>query len=172
MPNLNLLSNRLSELRSERGLTYEQVGEAIGKSPSTINLIERNLRNPSMETLMNLAEFYQVPLEYLLEEGTESVFTNIANILRKGIEERNLTVIQFSMETGVNYFHLAETLQGNYKLTPQELKQILNKLNLTLADIHPKIEKYKRYVIKYLQALLLDDNSIEIIMEYIDEKLK
>lgn len=167
---LTMLSQRLAKLRSERNLTFEEVGKAIGKSPSTINLIERNQRNPSLPTLIKLASFFEVPLEYLLEEGNEQVYDHVAEVLQQNLDERKNSLNDFAIVTGVNYFHLVETLKGNYQLTNTELKATIKALELSIDKIHPNLEKYKQYAVKYLQALLLDKGVIENILQYINEQ--
>lgn len=169
---LTMLSQRLAKLRSERDLTFEEVGRAIGKSPSTINLIERNQRNPSLPTLLKLANFYEVPLEYLLEEGNELVFDHVAKVLEQKFTTQNISLNDFAIETGVNYFHLVETLKGQYQLTSYELKATLKALDVKIEELHPNLDKYKQYAVKYLQALLLDQGVIENILQYVNEQYK
>ncbi len=60
------LSIRLKELRINKHLRQEQVAEIIGVTKSTISAYENDLRQPSFETLLRLANLYRVSTDYLL----------------------------------------------------------------------------------------------------------
>lgn len=59
------MSNRLMELRKEKGLTLDQMQEKTGINRVTISQYERAKREPKMEIWKKLADFFQVPLDYL-----------------------------------------------------------------------------------------------------------
>ena len=59
-------SQRLRELRTERGLLQEQVAGMIGVIKSTISTYENGTRQPSLEILVRLANLYHVSTDYLL----------------------------------------------------------------------------------------------------------
>lgn len=58
--------NRLRELRKEKGLTTTELGEIIGCSNPTITNYERGYRKPDPETLLKLADYFGVSVDYLL----------------------------------------------------------------------------------------------------------
>ncbi len=60
------LSIRLKELRVNKHLRQEQVAEIIGVTKSTISAYENDLRQPSFEMLLKLANLYRVSTDYLL----------------------------------------------------------------------------------------------------------
>ena len=57
---------RLKELRLEKGLTQKAVAEVIGCSASTYPKYEREEREPDLDTLCKLADFYKVTVDYLI----------------------------------------------------------------------------------------------------------
>lgn len=57
----------LKELRKERGLTQEQAAEALFVSPKTVSRWETGATIPDLETLLQLAEFYQVDVKELID---------------------------------------------------------------------------------------------------------
>ncbi|WP_373320708.1 helix-turn-helix domain-containing protein [Acetobacter estunensis] len=59
------LGNRLRTLRKERRITQSEVASAVGVSRSHLATIERGLDNPGRETLMALADFYGVSMDWL-----------------------------------------------------------------------------------------------------------
>ena len=58
-------SNRLATLRNERELSQEYVGNLINKKRSTISGYETEGKEPDIDTLCVLAEFFGVSADYL-----------------------------------------------------------------------------------------------------------
>ena len=68
---MNVLSARVVEFRKKKGLTQEQLAEAINVSRGVLAGIESGIRTPSKEMAKKLAVFFQVPVEvFLFEEIT------------------------------------------------------------------------------------------------------
>lgn len=61
---------KLKELREAKNMTQSQLGEYIGAKKSAISLWESGKRQPDQETLMRLASYFSVTVDYLL--GHES----------------------------------------------------------------------------------------------------
>jgi putative transcriptional regulator len=57
------VANRLRELRQERNLTQEQLGNALGVTRHTILALEVGRYVPSIELALRLAAFFDRPLE-------------------------------------------------------------------------------------------------------------
>ena len=63
---------QLREERERLGLTQYQVAPRTGLSASTLSLIERELRNPTLDTLLRITEVLEVELgEILLRAEAE-----------------------------------------------------------------------------------------------------
>lgn len=58
---------KLLELRQEKKLTQKDVAKVLGITPVGYNGYENNNRKPSIETLIKLADFYNVSLDYLCD---------------------------------------------------------------------------------------------------------
>ena len=58
---------RLKELRTERGATQKEVAEFICCSPLVYSRYEREEREPDIDTLCKLADFFNVSIDYLVE---------------------------------------------------------------------------------------------------------
>ena len=58
--------NRIRELRKKKNLTMKDLGDAIGVAESTVSLYETGKRQPDQETLLLLANFFHVSLDYLV----------------------------------------------------------------------------------------------------------
>ena len=59
-------SKRLKELRINKGFTQEDLAKKINISPSSISLYERGVREPNLNTLIQLAEILETSTDYLL----------------------------------------------------------------------------------------------------------
>jgi transcriptional regulator with XRE-family HTH domain len=67
---LEMLANRLRELREEKGLTQKDLAQALGlSSKSTITNYEQNDRDPDYETLIKIAKYFEVSIDYLLGQN-------------------------------------------------------------------------------------------------------
>ncbi len=58
--------NRLKELRREKGLLQKEVAQKIGVSPQSYSFYENWINKPDPETLIKLADIYEVSVDYLL----------------------------------------------------------------------------------------------------------
>ncbi len=57
--------NRLAEQRQVAGLSQQQLADAINVSRKPISTIETSRFTPSVFIALQLAEFYQIPVEQL-----------------------------------------------------------------------------------------------------------
>lgn len=64
----NIFGERLKQLRIEKGLSQQKLGEILGFCNQTISFWENGSREPDLDTLLSIAHYFEVTLEYLLEE--------------------------------------------------------------------------------------------------------
>lgn len=57
---------RLRELRQSRDISMQKLSEYVGMSKSSINMYERGEREPGLDMLEAIADFFNVDLDYLL----------------------------------------------------------------------------------------------------------
>jgi putative transcriptional regulator len=57
------IHNRLPVLRAERGLSRQELADAVGVNFQTIGYLERGDYNPSLELALQLSEFFNLPIE-------------------------------------------------------------------------------------------------------------
>ena len=57
------LYNRVAVLRSDRGLSRQQLADAVGVNYQTIGYIERGEYNPSLDLALRMAELFELPVE-------------------------------------------------------------------------------------------------------------
>ena len=66
MAELGKIGIRLRELREEIGWSQREVAEACGLNRKNIMRLEGEESNPTADTLMILADFYEVSVDYIL----------------------------------------------------------------------------------------------------------
>ena len=65
----NVFGKRLKELRIEKGFSQQKLGEILGFCNQTISFWESGCREPDLDTLLDIAHYFEVSLEDLLEEN-------------------------------------------------------------------------------------------------------
>lgn len=75
MPKFGL---RLRQLRTARALSQMEFSKQIGVSKSSVNMYERGEREPGIETLERIADFFNVDMDYLL--GKSDAVSRIADL--------------------------------------------------------------------------------------------
>ena len=68
---MEILANRLQELRKEKKLRQEDVAKAIGIATYTYQRYEYGKREPLASVLRDLADFHGVSADYLLGRTDE-----------------------------------------------------------------------------------------------------
>lgn len=63
---------KLRELRKEKGMSLKELGAVVNVAESTMSLYENGKRQPDYETLLKLAEYFGVTVDYLLRGGNET----------------------------------------------------------------------------------------------------
>ena len=65
----------LKKLRTETGISQRQLGEKIGVSQQSINKYENHEIEPDIHTLIQMADFFQTSMDYLVGH------TNVRHII-------------------------------------------------------------------------------------------
>jgi len=73
----------LKQLRNSKGLKQKELGELIAKSKSTIAMYEAGIRMPDSKTLKALSTYFEVSIDFLLENDLKINNLNIINELKK-----------------------------------------------------------------------------------------
>lgn len=66
-------SNTLQALRTESGLSQQQLADILKVSKSRISMYEQGRREPDLEMLIIIADYFDVSLDYLLGRTSGSV---------------------------------------------------------------------------------------------------
>lgn len=89
--------NMVKKLRTDKNLTMEELGEAIGVKKSRINMWENNGVVPRDDVLIKLSKFFEVSTDALLGTGNEGVNPNTSptlNYLHRNLNELNEDQLQ------------------------------------------------------------------------------
>lgn len=110
-----MFAKRLRTLRKSHNLTQSDIAEKLNIAKSTVAGYEKNFRNPKIETLNQLAEFFHTSTDYLLgltDDPTPKETSNdLADLLKlpdytyKGIklEDKDLDIIIRFLEQMADY---------------------------------------------------------------------
>ena len=60
------ISDRIQALRRSRGITQEQLADAVGVSRQAVSKWEAEQASPDLERIVAMAEFFEVTTDYLL----------------------------------------------------------------------------------------------------------
>ena len=77
MLDINLLGNRIKELRKQRGLTQNAFAEALHVSFQAVSNWERGIAPPELENLINIATYFGVLVDDLLRPQKDDLFLGI-----------------------------------------------------------------------------------------------
>lgn len=67
------LAENIKRLRKEKGWSQAELAEKVGVHLTHINRIETGKYNPSLETVIELAGIFEVPLDYLVHSTDGSL---------------------------------------------------------------------------------------------------
>lgn len=69
------MRNSLREFRDRHGLSQRQLAERVGVTRQTINAVEGDRYDPSVELVFDLAAFFECPVEELFHPDTDLAST-------------------------------------------------------------------------------------------------
>ena len=110
----------IADYRQAQGLTYEDLADRAGIHRTTIGLLERNERTPTVQIALQLASALGVELSEMLARA-EAVASGKSPIDLQGIKERNVQRQHFHNEviltrlTGLNHACIRSAIQGCYQ---------------------------------------------------------
>lgn len=94
---------RLKELRLNKNLTQQQLGKLLSVSGQTILNWENDITYPSVKKLIELASFFDVSIDYLLDfKEKDTNFNKILNILNDYEKEDLIKLIATFVNEALN----------------------------------------------------------------------
>lgn len=128
-------SEVLTALRKEKNLSQRSLAEELNLSKSTIGMYESGNREPNIETLERIADYFNVDMNYLLGKtnikNTYNEFV-ISTRIRKLMDERNTDINDLSSITFIDKNILSECLSNkNFQMTISNIIGIADALETT-----------------------------------------
>ena len=80
----------LKKLREEKGLTQSELGRELGISPSTVGMYEQGRRVPDVPILKKMSAFFNVSIDYLLENVNHDVPMKMPKDLNKFLQQSEI----------------------------------------------------------------------------------
>lgn len=114
--------NKNRELRKENGLTILELAEQTGLSSTQIGSFEREEKEPSLITIVTLADFFNVSIDYLvgrtekIEAGDEVNIEKMMLLKKQVISEGN-AVVYHAIENFERYGNIATVFKALYDQT-------------------------------------------------------
>ena len=122
---MNDFGSRLKRLRKEKKLSQSELANKLGYCRSTIANYEQNKRLPSVEILLDIADYFNVSLDYLMER------TNIRNTLERQFNNKNSSILLLLDPDTGKIIDCNATALSFYGYDKEEL------LSKTVYDINP-----------------------------------
>lgn len=86
---MSIFGTRLKELRNKASLSQQELSNIIGISKSSINMYERGEREPGLETVRALADYFNVQTDYLLGKTNDTMRVGDAQLNLQMFAEKN-----------------------------------------------------------------------------------
>ena len=127
---------RLKALREEKKMSQREFAEIFGVAQSTVGNWEAGIREPELETIKRLADYFDVSTDFLLGRNTFSS-DSLKNMLESDLRmfakaHPNAPFNVLDQKSGI--VHFFERLPGNYQEKMQKNVNNLLEAALTLAD--------------------------------------
>jgi len=98
----------LKKLRLQKRISQDELGQAVGLTKSTISLYETGKRQPDNSTLLKLADFFDVSIDYLLGRDFYPKNLDLSMVLKeskvtykgKPLTEDQKKTIELALEDG------------------------------------------------------------------------
>lgn len=156
------LSNRIYELRTQKGLSQKELGAILGVSNKAVSKWETGTAIPKTETLIKLAEVFEISTEELLnmalplqntltkEEGTvlNPINARIGKTLGEFRAEQGLYLKDVAEKIGVSEEEL-QVIEDSYLVPDEIAEKLVTAYNLPENNFAKPIYKSKTVTKKY-----------------------
>lgn len=179
------VENRIKELRLERGLTLREMGNALDIRDNTLSQYENGKRSPQLGLIQEIANFFDVSVEYLLKSSDQRDFPlnndNDAWDLLEKLGSKELSFLNISRLTAT-YLYLWVTLNSekikskasdNQREAASRLVRRLNIENNTLKAYSERRKRDNKTVDKISDILLGSKTngypSPSVVLEFMEQ---
>lgn len=170
------MTNRLKELRKDKGLTQADLAKVINTNQSQYGKYENGKTSLSIENSKILAEFFGVSSAYLLGletefEPAESRETNFQIL----VKDRKLSLREISETTGISYSTIGNYNQGTRTPNARNVAILAAYFRVPIGYLlgyekEPNLMKSEPIIPKKLvqELFSINDKKSEILQEYLE----
>lgn len=90
---------RVKELRASRNLSQQELADDLKISKSSVNMYERGEREPGLDMLETIADFFNVDMDYLMGKTNMPHRYLVSNTEKLTVEEQQLITIYKNLNT-------------------------------------------------------------------------
>ena len=127
-----MFSNRLKELRQEKGLIQERFAQELNVSKGAVAMWETGKRIPDSEMLKTIAKFFSVSVDYLLGE---SKFRNNEELIKYNEDSAKWCVNDPYFEAAFDFARLLVPLREEQRVSLPELGSVIGASEEQMQDI-------------------------------------
>lgn len=161
------IGSKIKKIRKEKKLTQDQLANLIGKSTITIRKWESGERTPSLETIKQIAEVFDIPSFMLTDDHEITDFFSKADKLNTDNNTNNLTRKLFSLATGEKTLNPSfDDGLNNLDISIKKEESRLTMLSNLLSDIVEKDTNIYKISKAQLLAPLLSTFGFEFEFNY------
>lgn len=136
-----MLGDKIRDLRKSMNLTQEQLCDKIGIAQSTLGMVESNKRSTGKKTLVKIADFFGVTVDYLLSDDE----TRLNEKDKKSIT-KDLKVLMDEFREGTDgtaYYNGQELAEEDLDLIESAMKIALEQIKIKNKEKYTP-NKYKK----------------------------
>lgn len=123
-----MLGDKIKDLRKGMNLTQEQLCDKIGIAQSTLGMIESNKRSAGKKTLVKIADFFGVTVDYLLVDDTTQLNEKDKKSITKDLKK---LMDEFRDNTdGTAYYNGHELTEDDLDLVETAMKIALEQIKV------------------------------------------
>lgn len=164
--------NRIAELRKEKKISQSKLAKETGLTRQAISLYEIGKREPKLETWKKLADFFDVPVDYLTgsnEDSSINEMVKLAGYLRNsyvhGITKTNSSDMEEIANTILGLIFLVDDVRSRPSGVKEQDLQLLDllynlfkKIDLFYADDSANPDNFRND--KQIDAYIENTNKI------------
>lgn len=129
-----MFAEKLKTLRKQKGLTQTKFAKDFNIATGTIGMWETGKRQPDYNTLVKIAKYFDVSINYLLEEQAEPEELQIARSRTRELHETNSvpTIQTIEEKTGTSYTTFRQWYEGTGDYFNDKLYLIADLYNVSI----------------------------------------
>lgn len=135
----------IKKLREERNLSQKDVADHLGVTRQAVNSYECGRREPDYQTLIKLADFFTVTVDYLLGRSSYKGINNLEECETRYEEHIPHDALEMSSKTASIEPELLEWIKDKDNLEYIEFARYIQTLGLPLKSVKSILDVMKSF---------------------------